>query len=168
MADFSNTEVHKIIKERDRAEGKLAKEKSTAEEYTAKAVVGLAAVATGFGIGVLNAQNGGTAESPYLLGGTVAIDAVAAGLGAVAILATPTRGQGEKFMPLSLGFGAAAIGIWGQRAGYQWQQSRGTTSTTSTATSSGPLPWGSMHTRMAAGGVYGGGPNPYVSAFAGR
>jgi hypothetical protein len=165
MTDFSNADVHKIIRERDRAEGKLAREKSTAEEYTAKALVGVAAGATGFALGVLNAQQGATLEAPYAVGGTIPIDAVAAGLGVVAILATPTRGKGEEFMPLALGFGGAGIGCWAQRAGYQWQQARAGATTTPTTTTAGF--WG-MRGRIAPGGHYGAGRNPYVAAYAGQ
>jgi len=162
MTDFSNADVHKIIRERDRAEGKLAREKSTAEEYTAKALVGVAAGATGFALGVLNAQQGATLEAPYAVGGTIPIDALAGGLGAVAILATPTRGKGEDLMPLALGFGGAGIGCWAQRAGFQWQQARAGASTTSTAGF-----WG-MRGRIAPGGHYGAARNPYVAAYAGQ
>jgi len=164
MSDFSNADVHRIIRERDRAEGKLAREKSTAEEYAAKGMVAAAAGATGFALGYVNASQGATLEAPYSVGGTVPVDSLAAGLGVVAILATPTKGSGAELMPLSLGFGGAGIGIWAQRAGFQWQQARaGTAPATSTTAGF----WG-MRPRVNAGGQYGPRQNPYVNAYAGQ
>jgi len=168
--EIASNEFHRIVKERDRAEGKLAKEKSTAEEFAAKAMVGGAAALTGFGLGVLNAQQSATLEAPYQVGGQVPVDALAAGLGAVAILATPTTGANEKFMPVALGFGAAGIGIWAQRAGFAWEQARmGTapaaTTTPASTTTAGSWPGHSLGGRYAPPGVYGGGSNPYVHAY---
>ena len=163
QADFQN-----LARENARLKARESREKSQAVEYTEKAIVGVSAVALGFGMGVLNAQNGATSEAPYQLGGTVPIDAVAAGLGAIAILATPTHGPSEKMMPLALGAGSAALGIWGLRTGAAWQAARSSTTTTPAVTTSG---WsGGMSPRFQSGGSgghYGGYRNAYVDQYAG-
>lgn len=168
MDGYSHADFQRLIHENSKLKAREAKEKSQAVEYTEKAVVGLSAAALGFGIGVLNAQNGGTAEAPYLLGGQVPVDTVAAGVGLAAILLTPTHGSSEKLMPLSLGAGAAAIGIWGQRAGFAWQQARAGAVAAPATTTAGSVGWGgprSMHERFMAGsGQYGPLHNPYVDA----
>ena len=169
MDGYSHADFQRLAHENAKLRSREAKEKSQAVEYTEKAIVGVSAAALGFGIGVLNQQNGATAEAPYQLGGTVPIDTVAAGLGAIAILATPTHGPSEKLMPLSLGAGAGAIAIWAQRTGAAWQAARATASTTPATTStSGSVGWGGgMHPRFQAangmsGGHYGGFRNAYV------
>jgi len=176
MDGYSHADFQRLAHENAKLKSREAKEKSQAVEYTEKAIVGVSAVALGFGIGVINAQNGATAEAPFQLGGTVPIDTVAAGLGAIAILATPTHGPSEKLMPLSLGAGAAALGIWGQRTGYAWQQSRAGTAAAvapATTTASGTVGWGGggMSPRFQAqgqpGGHYGGFKNAYVDQYAG-
>jgi hypothetical protein len=170
MDGYSHADFQRLAHENAKLKSREAKEKSQAVEYTEKAIVGVSAVALGFGLGVLNAQNGATAEAPYQLGGTVPVDTVAAGLGALAILATPTHGPSEKLMPLSLGAGAAALGIWGQRTGFAWQQSRAG-ATPATPTAAGVVGWGGgMHPRFAAdhgqpGGHYGGFRNAYVDQY---
>lgn len=175
MDGYSHADFQRLAHENAKLKSREAKEKSQAVEYTEKAIVGVSAVALGFGMGVLNAQNGATAEAPFQLGGTVPIDTVAAGLGAIAILATPTHGPSEKLMPLSLGAGAAALGIWGQRTGFAWQQSRagGAAAPVATPTASGTVGWGGgMSPRFQAahgqpGGHYGGFRNAYVDQYAG-
>jgi hypothetical protein len=171
MDGYSHADFQRLAHENAKLKSREAKEKSQAVEYTEKAIVGLSAVALGFGIGALNAQNGATAEAPYQIGGTVPVDTVAAGLGALAILATPTHGPSEKLMPLSLGAGAGALAIWGQRTGFAWQQARaaGTAAAPPAAASSGAyVGWGGgMHPRFQAGhgqpgGHYGGFRNAYV------
>ena len=171
MDGYSHADFQRLAHENAKLKSREAKEKSQAVEYTEKAIVAVSAVALGFGIGALNAQNGATAEAPYQIGGTVPVDTVAAGLGALAILATPTHGPSEKLMPLSLGAGAGALAIWGQRTGFAWQQARAAATTTTTTpaatTTSGQVGWGGgMHPRFAAGGVagghYGGFRNAYV------
>jgi hypothetical protein len=175
---YSREYVDKVIRERDRAEHKIEKEKSTAREFGEKAVVGLSALAVGFGLGVVEAQNSATAESPYLVGGNVPVDAVAAGLGAIALLAVPAKGPSSSALPVALGAGSAAIGIWGQRAGIAWQQARagaapGTTPAQLPAGSATPSSGayvgyrGAMAPRIAPHGQYGGAPNPYVRRYAG-
>ena len=163
------TELHAAQREVSKLHAREAREKSTAVEYTEKAIVALSGAALGFGLGVYEAQQGGTAENPYAIGGNVPVDTLAAGLGLLAILATPVRGASEKFLPVSLGAGAAAIGIWGQRAGYQWQQARaGAAPTTTPMTSTGaPLMFGGMGARPFAPGPgqYGAMHNPYVEAY---
>jgi hypothetical protein len=174
MADYTHSDVERLIHENSRLKSREAKEKSQAVEYTEKAVVGIAAAATGFALGVYNAQNGATAENPVQVGGQVPADALAAGLGAIAILATPTHGPSEKLMPLALGFGGAAIGIWGQRAGFQWQQARAGATPAAGTTTAGSVGWGGhgaghggMMPRMAPPGGYGGYRNAYVDQYAG-
>jgi hypothetical protein len=178
MDGYSHADFQRLAHENAKLKSREAKEKSQAVEYAEKAIVGVSAAALGFGIGVLNAQNGATAEAPYLLSGTVPIDTVAAGLGAIAILATPTHGPSEKLMPLSLGAGAAALGIWGQRTGYAWQQARATAAGTAVATpaatpTSGAYVGfsGGMAPRFQAngqpGGHYGGFRNAYVDQYGG-
>jgi hypothetical protein len=167
MSEYSHADVERLIHENSKLKGREAREKSQAVEYTEKAVVALTAGAVGFGIGVVNAQNGATAETPYSLGGSIPIDAVAAGVGLVAILATPAQGKNASLMPVSLGLGGAGIGIWAQRAGYQWQQARAGTTTAPATTTSGYVGWGGrMAPRMAQPGIYGGVPNPYVQQYA--
>lgn len=162
---YSHADFNRLAHENARMRSREANEKSKAVEFTEKAVVGLSAAAVGFGLGAYEAQQGATAEAPYQIGGNVPVDALAAGLGAVAILATPVRGSSSKLLPVSLGAGSAAIGIWAHRAGFQWQQSRAGTSTTSTT--AGPLLFGGMHTRPFGHGpgIYGGIRNPYVDAL---
>ena len=173
MDGYSHADFQRLAHENAKLRSREAKEKSQAVEYTEKAIVGVSAVALGFGIGVLNAQNGATAEAPFQLGGTVPIDTVAAGLGAIAILATPTHGPSEKLMPLSLGAGAGALAIWGQRTGFAWQQARaGAAAAPAATTTSGVVGWGGgMAPRPLAGhgqpgGHYGGFRNPYVDQYA--
>lgn len=171
--EYSTADYNRMAHEVARLKAREAKEKSQAVEYTEKAIVGVSAAAVGFGLGVFEAQQGATAENPYAIGGNVPIDTLAAGVGLAAILLTPTRGPSEKLMPVSLGAGAAAIGIWSHRAGYQWQQARAGATTAPTGTTGGPgaLGWshGGMDMRFAAPGPgqYGTLRNPYVDAYAG-
>lgn len=160
----------------ERAQREIAKQKSTAREFTEKAVVILSAAAVGAGIGYVNAANGATAETPYMIGATagsttglssgVGVDLVAAGAGVAAILACPANGKSSELMPAALGAGAAAIGIAAQRQAYAWELTRSqAVGSGSTATSQG---WGgSMNGRMAPPGVYGNAA-PYVGAYASR
>jgi hypothetical protein len=172
MEGYSHADFNRLAAENAKLKNREAKEKSTAIEYSEKAIVGLSAGAVGFALGVYEAQNGATAESPALVGGTVPVDAVAAGLGLAAILATPVRGSGANLMPVSLGAGGAAIGVWAHRQGFAWQQARaGAAAPATTATSSGPgaLGWshGGMDQRFGAPGPgqYGTLHNPYVDAL---
>jgi len=173
MEGYSHADFNRLAAENARLKNREAKEKSQAVEYTEKAIVGLSAAAVGFGLGVYEAQQGATAENPALLGGTVPVDDVAAGLGIAAILITPVKGSGANLMPVSLGAGAAAIGVWGHRQGYAWQQARGTAAAAPATTTSGPgaLGWshGGMDQRFAAPGPgqYGTLHNPYVDALGG-
>ena len=173
MTEYSQahlrTELHDAQKEVGKLRAREAREKSTAVEYTEKAIVALSGAALGFGLGVVEAQQGATAENPYAVGGNVPLDTLAAGLGLLAILATPVRGQSEKFLPVSLGAGAAAIGIWGHRAGFAWQQARAGATPPATSTTGAPLMFGGMDARPFASGpgAYGGVPNAYIDAYGG-
>ena len=173
MEGYSHADFNRLAAENAKLKNREAKEKSTAIEYTEKAIVGLSAGAVGFALGVYEAQNGGTAEAPALLGGSVAVDAVAAGAGLAAILLTPVRGPGANLMPVSLGAGGAAVGIWAHRQGFAWQQARAGATAPAGTTTSGPgaLGWshGGMDMRFAAPGPgqYGGLSNPYVDAIGG-
>jgi len=167
---YSHAEIERIEKENDRLRAKDAREKSTALEYTEKAVVILSAAAVGGGMGVYAAMQGATAENPVLVAGTVPLDAAVAGLGAIAVMATPVRGPSSSFMPAACGAGGAAVGLWSFRAGFQWQQARaGTAPAAPAATTQGYLGAGSMSSRFAAPshGAYGVSDNPYVSRYAG-
>lgn len=163
------SELHAAQREVGKMKAREAREKSTAVEYTEKAIVALSGAALGFGLGVVEAQQGATAEAPYAIGGNVPVDTLAAGLGLLAILATPVRGPSEKLLPVSLGAGAAAIGIWGHRAGFAWQQARAGTAAPATTSTGAPLMFGGMGARPFASGAgqYGGSHNPYVDAYGG-
>jgi len=165
MEGYSHADFNRLAAENARLKNREAKEKSQAVEYTEKAIVGVSAAALGFGLGVLEAQNGGTAENPYMIGGNIPVDTLAAGVGLVAIIATPTHGSSSSLMPVSLGAGSAAIGVWAHRAGYQWQQSRaGIAAAPAAATTAGYFGSGGMGSRYQApyAGEYGAPMNPYV------
>lgn len=177
QAEFQRSDFQRLAHENAKLRSREAKEKSQAVEYTEKAIVGVSAVALGFGMGVLNAQNGATAEAPYQVGGSlgtgVAIDSLAAGLGAIAILAMPTHGPSVAALPVALGAGAGALAIWGLRTGQAWQQARATGTTTAapaaTTTAGAFVGWGGggMGPRPLGHGAghYGGHRNAYVDEY---
>jgi hypothetical protein len=155
MADYvSATTAHRLEREADQAEGKLARIREGAKEMERKAARLGSAALVGFAYGALNTRQGGTATTPYSVGGKVPLDsALALGLGLVALFDAK---EGKTSSAAIEGAASGAIAIYTSRYGAQWettqQSAAGTATTPATTTTSGP-----MGRRPAFPGYYGAG-----------
>jgi hypothetical protein len=172
---LSLSEERQLISEhgRARAEGKIL--------FAKAAFFGSAFIGGGF-VGYLNSQEGGSAGTPYLVGGKVPLDtgvAVAGVIGGVFLRRHP------RLRSALMGAAAGAVGVVGARYGAQLQATHplfgasssasssgsgastpsGASSTSASAASTG---WGgSMSPRMLRPGNYGSRGNPFARNFAG-
>jgi hypothetical protein len=188
---LSDYQANKLISEHGAAQSRLARIKAEGKEVGEKAVFFGSAFAAGALVGYANAKEGGSAGSPYMVGGKVPLDV---GLAVAAVGSGFLLRKHAKLRTPLLGAGAGAVGVVGARYGAQWQAnnpiaslmggssasstpagaSSSASSTPAGASSSAATPasgasagWGgAQRPRLAPHGAYGQRQNPYARHFA--